>query len=585
MDHSPLDVVAWHGNYAPYKYDLRRFNAMGSTSYDHPDPSIFLVLHSPSDTPGTEQHRLRDFSAALADHAEHLRPPWFHRNVANEFMGLICGVYDAKSTGFVPGGSSLHNCMSGHGPDAATFEKAERRRHVGAGTYRRHHGVHVRDPPRDQADALRAAGHAAAASRLHEPLAGPSKSTSIRPDRDNAVDWTRRTIRRFAAGSMSANRARLRISPSRICPSACSGAPNPRSRFAAAWRLAIRSSILRRSRTRNCSGDRRRRSLAPARAPRLNALMQLGPRVSSALRRALFAAWRKARAHEPPLKKCLVPQSRGGIFAARAHRRLHRLLHLDLSCDGDRPTVRPDNPLLPNYKWIPIGYHGRSSSIGVSGQSFPRPQGQRLPPARRTPRSARARAWTTNSRWEFSSARAMRSGTPIPMADAEDHIFGLCLLNDWSARDLQAWEYQPLGPFLAKNFATTISPWIVTLQALAPFRVPFIRPAGGPAAFGVFGLSANREAGAIDIRLEALHSNATKMRERGEPPQRLSADQFSPFLLDHRATGRAPHGQWLQLAPGDLLGSGTQSGPTPGGSRLLGGTEQGRHPAARHRQR
>ena len=124
MDHSPLDVVAWHGNNAPYKYDLRRFNTLGSTSYDHPDPSIFLVLHSPSDTPGTSNIDFVVFPPRWLVMENTFRPPWFHRNVANEFMGLICGAYDAKSTGFVPGGSSLHNCMSGHGPDAATFDKA-----------------------------------------------------------------------------------------------------------------------------------------------------------------------------------------------------------------------------------------------------------------------------------------------------------------------------------------------------------------------------------------------------------------------------------------------------------------------------
>jgi homogentisate 1,2-dioxygenase len=124
MDHSPLDVVAWHGNNAPYKYDLRLFNTMGSTSYDHPDPSIFLVLHSPSDSVGTSNIDFVIFPPRWLAMQNTFRPPWFHRNVANEFMGLICGVYDAKSAGFVPGGSSLHNCMSGHGPDAETFAKA-----------------------------------------------------------------------------------------------------------------------------------------------------------------------------------------------------------------------------------------------------------------------------------------------------------------------------------------------------------------------------------------------------------------------------------------------------------------------------
>jgi len=124
IDHSPLDVVAWHGNYAPYKYDLTRFNAMGSISYDHPDPSIFLVLQSASDTPGWDVIDFVIFPPRILAMEHTFRPPWFHRNVASEFMGLIHGVYDAKAEGFVPGGASLHNCMSGHGPDAETFEKA-----------------------------------------------------------------------------------------------------------------------------------------------------------------------------------------------------------------------------------------------------------------------------------------------------------------------------------------------------------------------------------------------------------------------------------------------------------------------------
>ncbi len=123
-DHSPLDVVAWHGNYAPCKYDLRRFNTIGSISYDHPDPSIFLVLHSPSDTPGTSNVDFAIFPPRWLVAQDTFRPPWFHRNIASEFMGLVHGVYDAKAEGFLPGGASLHNSMTGHGPDTATFEKA-----------------------------------------------------------------------------------------------------------------------------------------------------------------------------------------------------------------------------------------------------------------------------------------------------------------------------------------------------------------------------------------------------------------------------------------------------------------------------
>jgi homogentisate 1,2-dioxygenase len=124
MQHSPLDVVAWHGNHVPYQYDLRRFNTIGSISYDHPDPSIFLVLHSPSDTPGTSNIDFVIFPPRWLVAQDTFRPPWFHRNVASEFMGLITGLYDAKASGFVPGGSSLHNGMSAHGPDAGSFDKA-----------------------------------------------------------------------------------------------------------------------------------------------------------------------------------------------------------------------------------------------------------------------------------------------------------------------------------------------------------------------------------------------------------------------------------------------------------------------------
>jgi len=126
MDHSPLDVVAWHGNYAPYKYDLRRFNAIGSISFDHPDPSIFLVLQSISDTPGADNIDFVIFPPRWLAMQNTFRPPWFHRNVASEFMGLIHGAYDAKADGFTPGGASLHNCMTGHGPDAQTVERASR---------------------------------------------------------------------------------------------------------------------------------------------------------------------------------------------------------------------------------------------------------------------------------------------------------------------------------------------------------------------------------------------------------------------------------------------------------------------------
>ena len=128
IDHSPLDVVAWHGNYAPYKYDLARFNCINTVSFDHPDPSIYTVLTSPSETPGTANCDFAIFPPRwlVAEHT--FRPPWFHRNLMNEFMGLIFGKYDAKAEGFLPGGASLHNCMSGHGPDAETLRTRQHRR-------------------------------------------------------------------------------------------------------------------------------------------------------------------------------------------------------------------------------------------------------------------------------------------------------------------------------------------------------------------------------------------------------------------------------------------------------------------------
>jgi fumarylacetoacetase len=224
--------------------------------------------------------------------------------------------------------------------------------------------------------------------------------------------------------------------------------------------------------------------------------------------------------------------------------------------------MRPDNPLLPNYQWIPIGYHGRSSSIGVSGQTFRRPRGQRLEPGAVQPIVAPCRRLDYELELGVFVGNGNPPGIPIPIAEAESHIFGLCLLNDWSARDLQAWEYQPLGPFLAKNFATTVSPWIVTLQALAPFRVPFVRPEGAPAPLPYLTSPGNLHSGAIDIRLEAL-IQSTAMRARHEPPHRLSSTTFrhAYWTLAQLVTHHTING--CDLRAGDLLGTGTQSGPAP----------------------
>jgi len=304
-------------------------------------------------------------------------------------------------------------------------------------------------------------------------------------------------------------------------------------------------------------------AIRAAALPSLNTLMQLGPDAWSALRRALFAALAGGSALETATKNCLVPQA-GAIYSLPAqigdYTDFYTSIHHATAIGR---MFRPDNPLLPNYKWIPIGYHGRSSSIGVSGQNFPRPRGQRLAPGVATPVVGPSTRLDYELELGVFIGGGNSLGTPVPLADAEDHIFGLCLLNDWSARDLQAWEYQPLGPFLSKSFATTISPWVVTLQALAPFRVPFARPQADPQPLPYLDSQRNSEAGAIDVRLEAYIQSA-KMQDRGDPPQRLSATSFrhsywtvSQLVAHHTSNG-------CNLRPGDLFGTGTQSGPTPG---------------------
>jgi fumarylacetoacetase len=223
---------------------------------------------------------------------------------------------------------------------------------------------------------------------------------------------------------------------------------------------------------------------------------------------------------------------------------------------------RPDNPLLPNYKWVPIGYHGRASSIGVSGQQFRRPKGQIKPSGTADPQLLATRRLDYELEVGVFIGPANAPGTAIAIGAAERSVFGLCLLNDWSARDVQAWEYQPLGPFLAKNFATTISPWIVTLEALAPYRVPWTRAAQDPQPLPYLDCAQLRQSGAIDMQLEA-YIETQAMRAAGTPPHRLSRSNFrhsywtiSQLVAHHTVNG-------CNLEAGDLLGSGTQSGPAP----------------------
>ena len=240
---------------------------------------------------------------------------------------------------------------------------------------------------------------------------------------------------------------------------------------------------------------------------------------------------------------------------------------------------RPDNPLLPNYKWVPIGYHGRASTIQVSGKDFHRPCGQIKAADVDVPVYGPSQRLDFELELGFVVGRPNPMGHPINIQEAEDHVFGVTLFNDWSARDLQAWEYQPLGPFLSKNFASTLSPWMVTLDALAPFRRPLVRSEGGPKPLPYLYSDTNLQQGALDIRLEVLLQTQS-MRQRGLPPEVIShsnaADAaywtFAQLVTHHTANGCA-------LAAGDLLGSGTLSGPALNQSgSMLELTQGGKHP-------
>ncbi|MFN2603448.1 MAG: fumarylacetoacetase [Gemmatimonadaceae bacterium] len=223
---------------------------------------------------------------------------------------------------------------------------------------------------------------------------------------------------------------------------------------------------------------------------------------------------------------------------------------------------RPDNPLLPNYKYVPIGYHGRASSIVVSGTPVRRPLGQTRATDATTPTFGPSRMLDYESELGLFVGKGNDFGSSIVIRDAEDHVFGYCLVNDWSARDIQAWEYQPLGPFLAKNFATTVSPWVVTAEAIEPYRVPASRrPPGDPQPLDYLSSEENDRSGGIDATLE-VYLSSQKMRGQGVSPFLLSRAPFSLMywtmaqLLTHHASNGC------NLRTGDLIASGTVSGPT-----------------------
>lgn len=221
---------------------------------------------------------------------------------------------------------------------------------------------------------------------------------------------------------------------------------------------------------------------------------------------------------------------------------------------------RPDNPLLPNYKYIPIGYHGRASSIVVSGTDIKRPKGQTRPDAEKPPSYIPCKNLDYEMEVGFFVGKGNTLGESIPIDEAENHIFGLCLVNDWSARDMQAWEYQPLGPFLAKSFATTVSPFVVTMEALAPFRVPaFERDENDPQPLDYLNGETNQKFGGIDLKLE-VYIQTEKMRAEMIEPHLLSRSNMKDlyWTIGQMLTHHASNG--CNLQPGDLMATGTVSG-------------------------
>lgn len=221
---------------------------------------------------------------------------------------------------------------------------------------------------------------------------------------------------------------------------------------------------------------------------------------------------------------------------------------------------RPDNPLLENYKWIPIGYHGRASSIVVSGTDIKRPKGQNRSDQEKPPVYIPSKALDYEMEVGFFVGRGNELGETIPIEKAEEHIFGLCLVNDWSARDIQGWEYQPLGPFLGKSFATTVSPFVVTMEALAPFRVPaFERDAGDPEPLEYLSNEENKKSGGIDMNLE-VYIQTKKMRDENIEPHLLSRSNLKDlyWTIGQMLTHHASNGCNLQT--GDLMATGTVSG-------------------------
>ncbi len=299
-------------------------------------------------------------------------------------------------------------------------------------------------------------------------------------------------------------------------------------------------------------------------SPTLNALMARGPSARRALRQSISTLLSSTtRTHvRQTAEYALVAQEAAELFLPVEigdYTDFYASVHHATNVGA---MFRPDQPLLPNYKWVPIGYHGRASTIVLSGSPVRRPNGQRKGPNDAAPTVGPSRALDYELELGVFVGSGNAMGETIPLSQTDDHLFGVCILNDWSARDIQSWEYQPLGPFLAKNFASSISPWVVTMEALAPFRTSLAtRADGDPAPLAYLDDAADRARGGLAITMEVA-LRTPRMRDEGMAAETISRsstrDLYWSFgqMLAHHASGGCA------MRPGDLLGSGTVSGPS-----------------------
>jgi fumarylacetoacetase len=323
-----------------------------------------------------------------------------------------------------------------------------------------------------------------------------------------------------------------------------------------------------------------REAAAACASPHLNGLMALGPQAWSALRRALSRLLSEP-GERPRVEKFLTPMAQAELFVPARIGNFTDFFASIFHATNAGKLFRPDNPLNPNYKYVPVAYHSRASSVCVSGTPVLRPLGQSKGPDDAAPAYRPSRGLDYELELGFYIGTPSALGEPIPIGQAGEHIFGFCLLNDWSARDVQAWEAQPLGPFLGKSFTTSVSPWVVTAEALTPYRIPaYARPAGDPAPLPHLADAADQARGGIDIALEVLLTTE-KMRAAGDKPFRLSHGSFATiyWTVAQMVAHHTSNGCNLEI--GDLMATGTCSGPQDDSRGcLLEITSRGKQPVA-----